>query len=463
MWDEDEMQLTETKSDGLKREYSVVVEAAQLDEKINDKLETVRADFQMKGFRKGKAPTPLLKKMFGKSLLGEAVQETVDGAVRDIFEENGDRPAQQPDVKIVNEDYAEGDDLKISVSYERLPDIPEAEFATVKLERLVAKVDDAAIDEALTNLAENATNFAAAAPEAEAEDGDQVVIDFLGKVDGEPFEGGAAEDYPLALGSNSFIPGFEGQLVGVKAGDEKDVEVSFPEDYGAENLAGKAAVFECKVKEVRKPEAAEIDDELAKRFGVESLDELKTQVSERLSEEYKTASRNMMKRQLLDQLDSLVSFDLPPSMVDAEASQVAHQLWHEDNPDEHGHDHGEIPVEDSHRELAERRVRLGLLLADVGQKNSIEVTEAEVNAALMQQAGQYAGREREFFEWARNNEQALASIRSPIFEDKVVDFIIEMADVSDTDVTKDELQNALEKLASDDDAKTGAEANKSEE
>jgi len=457
IWDEEVMQLTETKAEGLKREYSVVVEAAQLDEKINEKLETVRADFQMKGFRKGKAPTPLLKKMFGKSLLGEAVQETVDGAVRDIFEENGDRPAQQPDVKIVNEDYSEGDDLRISVSYERLPDIPEADFSKVSLERLVATVEDGAIDEALSNLAENATTFVAGDADAEAVDGDQVVIDFLGKVDGEAFDGGAADDYPLVLGSNSFIPGFEDQLAGLKAGDEKDVNVTFPENYGADHLAGKDAVFECKVKEVRKPQAAAIDDDLAKRFGVETLDELKGQVSERLAEEYKGASRSLLKRQLLDQLDELVSFDLPEIMVEAEAFQVAHQLWHEAHPEVHGHDHGEVPVEDEHRELASRRVRLGLLLADVGQKNSIEVSEAEVNAALIRQAGQYAGREREFFEWARNNEQVLASIRSPIFEDKVVDFVLEMANVTDKDVTKDELQAALEALDAEDKAEAGDE------
>jgi len=448
--DEEIMQLTETKSEGLKREYSIVVAAAQLEEKINSKLEAVRADFQMKGFRKGKAPTPLLKKMFGKSLLGEAVQETVDGAVRDIFEENGDRPAQQPDVKIVNENYSEGDDLQIAISYERLPDIPAADFSKVALERLVATVDDAAIDEALANLAENAQTFVAADPETVAGEGDQVVIDFLGKIDGEAFDGGAAEDYPLVLGSRSFIPGFEDQLVGLKAGDEKNVEVAFPEDYGADSLAGKDAVFECKVKEVRKPQAATIDDDLAKRFGAETLDELKTQVSERLAEEYKTAARALLKRKLLDQLDDLVSFDLPETMVEAEASQVAHQLWHESHPDVHGHDHGEISVDDDHRKLAARRVRLGLFLADVGQKNAIQVTDAEVNAALMRRAGQYAGREREFFEWARRNEQVLASIRSPIFEDKVVDFVLEMSSVTDKSVTKDELQAALEALDAED-------------
>ncbi len=446
------MQLTETKAEGLKREYSVVVEAAQLDEKINDKLEAVRADFQMKGFRKGKAPTPLLKKMFGKSLLGEAVQETVDGAVRDIFEENGDRPAQQPDVKIVNEEYEEGDDLKISVAYERLPEIPEADFSQVKLERLVAAVEDTDIDEAVGKLAENATNFVAAEDDAEAAEGDQVVIDFLGKVDDEPFEGGAAEDYPLVLGSNSFIPGFEEQLTGVKSGEERNVEVSFPEDYGHDALAGKAAVFECKVKEVRKPEAAPIDDEFAKRFGAESLDELKKQVSERLTEEYKGASRSLLKRQLLDQLDEIVSFDLPEGMVEEEAKQVAHQLWHDANPDVNDHNHPEIEVEDDHTALATRRVRLGLLLAEVGQKNSIEVTESEVNAALMRQASQYSGREREFYEWARSNEQVLAQIRSPIFEDKVVDFVLEMANVDDKTVSKDELQAALEAVEAEDSA-----------
>jgi trigger factor len=443
------MQVTETKSEGLKREYSVVVDAAALNEKIDEKLETVRADFHMKGFRKGKAPTPLLKKMFGKSLLGEAVQESVDGALRDLIEESGDRPAQQPDVKIVNEDFNEGDDLQISIAYEKLPDVPEVDFAAIELERLAAAVDDDAVQEALANLAASANNYEAREGDPEAAEGDQVVIDFVGRIDGEAFEGGAAEDFPLVIGSDQFIPGFEGQLVGARTGEEREVAVTFPEEYGAENLAGKDAVFSCTIKEIRGPVPLEIGDEMAKRFGADTLEELKNQVTERLTAEYKGAARSHLKRRLLDRLDEAVSFDLPASLVEEEANQIAHQLWHEENPDHQGHDHDKIEPTEEHRRLAERRVRLGLLLADVGQRNEINVSEAEINAALMRQASQYPGREREFLEFARSNEAMLQQVRSPIFEEKVVDFVIEIAKVTEKPVTKDELQKALEELDED--------------
>ncbi len=440
------MQVTETQSDGLKRAYSMTVPASDLAEKMNAKLEAARDEVQLKGFRKGKAPLALMKKMFGKSLLGEVVQETVDGAVRKHFEESGDRPATQPDVKISNESFDEGDDLQVELSYERLPDVPEADFAAIQVERLAVEVEDSAIDEALDNLADNAKDFEARAEGEAAEDGDQVVIDFVGKIDGEAFDGGAADDYPLVLGSNSFIPGFEAQLVGVKAGEEKAVEVTFPEEYGAENLAGKAAVFDVTVKEVRAPKKAEIDDELAKKFGMDDLEALKGQLRERLAAEYAGAARALVKRQLLDKLDEAVSFELPPTLVDAEANQIAHQLWHEENPDHHGHDHDAIEPSDEHRKLAERRVRLGLLLAEVGSKNEIEVSEQEMNQAIFSQARQYPGQEKAFFDFVRQNPQALQSIRAPLFEDKVVDYILELAKVDERKVSKDELQKELEKL-----------------
>ena len=276
------------------------------------------------------------------------------------------------------------------------------------------------------------------------------MIDFKGSVDGEEFEGGAAEDYPLVLGSNSFIPGFEEQLVGVKAGDEKNVEVKFPEEYGAEHLAGKDAVFACTVKEVKAPVAAEVDDELAKKYGAEDLDALKGQIRERLESEYGQAARAVMKRQLLDALDDMVKFDLPPTLVETEAKQIAHQLYHEDHPDDHGHDHGEIEPTDEHNTLAERRVRLGLLLAELGQKAEIQVTDAEMTQAVMQQARQYPGQERQFFEFVQNNPQMRQQLQAPIFEDKVVDYVFELAEVSEKPVSKEELQKAVEELESED-------------
>ena len=319
-------------------------------------------------------------------------------------------------------------------------------MSKLKLEKMVVKADDKAVTEALENLAKSAKNFEDKKKGTKAKDGDQVVIDFVGKIDGEAFEGGAGEDYPLELGSGSFIPGFEEQLVGAKAGDEVAVKVSFPEEYGAKHLAGKEAIFDCTVKAVKGPKPAEIDDELAKQFGAESLDALKGQISERLEAEYTGAARQVMKRALLDQLDKLVKFDLPPSLVEAEAGQIAHQLWHDENPDVQDHNHDHIEPTDEHKSLAERRVRLGLLLAEVGRKEEVEVTDAEMTQAVMTQARQYPGQERAFFEFVQKNPQMQQQLRAPIFEDKVVDLVVAGAKVTEKEVTKDKLQKAVEAL-----------------
>ncbi|ETX30665.1 trigger factor [Roseivivax isoporae] len=440
------MQVTETLNEGLKRGYAITLTADELDAKVKEKLADAQPDIEMKGFRKGKVPMALLKKRFGQQLLGESMQEAIDGAMNKHFEETGDRPALQPQVKMTNEDWKEGEDVKVEMQYEKLPDVPEVDFTDLEIERLVVPADDAAVDDALKSLAENAQSFEARAKTAKAKDGDQVVIDFVGKLDGEPFEGGTAEDYPLVLGSGSFIPGFEEQLEGVKTGEEKSVEVTFPEDYGAENLAGKPVVFDVTVKEVKKPVAAEIDDELAKKYGAEDLEALKGQIRERLEAEYRGAARQVLKRNLLDRLDQKVSFDLPPSLVDAEAKQIAHQLYHEEHPEDHGHDHGEITPSEEHVKLAERRVRLGLLLAEVGNKAEVQVTDAEMTQAIMQQARQYPGQERAFFDFVRQNPQMQQQLRAPIFEDKVVDLIVEQAKVTDKEVSKDDLQKAVEAL-----------------
>ncbi|WP_424833310.1 trigger factor [Ruegeria sp.] len=440
------MQVTETLNEGLKRGYNIVVTAAELDDKVNEKLTEAQPEVEMKGFRKGKVPMALLKKQFGQRLLGEAMQESIDGAMNKHFEDSGDRPAMQPEVKMTNEDWKEGDDVEVAMSYEALPEIPEVDLKSVKLDKLIVKADEAAVEEALGNLAETAQDFKARRKGSKAKDGDQVVLDFVGKVDGEEFEGGSAEDYPLVLGSNSFIPGFEEQLVGVKAEEEKDVNVAFPAEYGAEHLAGKDAVFSCTIKEVKEPVAAEINDDLAKKFGAEDLAGLKGQIAERLEAEYAGASRAVMKRALLDVLDEKVAFDLPPTLVEAEAKQIAHQLFHEENPDVEGHDHGEVEPTEEHNKLAERRVRLGLLLAELGQKAEVEVTDAEMTQAIMNQARQYPGQERQFFEFVQQNAQMQQQLRAPIFEDKVVDYIVELADVTDKEVNKDDLQKAVEAL-----------------
>ncbi|SMY09051.1 trigger factor [Flavimaricola marinus] len=440
------MQVTETLNDGLKRGYTINLPASELDAKVMEKLTEAQPEIAMKGFRKGKVPLSLLKKQHGPRLMGEAMQESIDGALNKHLEESGDRPAMQPEVKMTNEDWKEGDDVEVSVSYEALPAVPEVDFSAIKLERMTVKADEASVTEALDNLAGSAQNFEDRKKGSKAKDGDQVVIDFLGKVDGEAFEGGAAEDYPLVLGSNSFIPGFEDGLVGVKAGEEKDVEVTFPEDYQAPNLAGKTAVFSCTVKAVKEPKPAEINDELAKQFGAEDLEALKSQISERLEAEYAGAARAVAKRSLLDALDSAVTFELPPSLVEAEAGQIAHQLWHEENPDVQGHDHPEIETTEEHTTLAVRRVKLGLLLAEIGQKAEVQVTDQELTQAIMNQARQYRGQERQFFEFVQQNAQMRQQIQAPIFEDKVIDHIFSLADVTEKEVSKEDLQKAVEAL-----------------
>ncbi len=440
------MQVTETLNEGLKRGYNIVVTAAELSAKVDEKLIESQPTIELKGFRKGKVPLALLKKQYGQRMIGEAMQESIDGAMSKHFENNGERPAMEPAVKMTNEDWKEGDDVNVEMSYEALPTIPEVDLKSIKLKKMTVKADKNSVDEALANLAETAQDFEDRKKGSKAKSGDQITIDFLGKVDGEPFEGGAAEDYPLVLGSNSFIPGFEEQLLDSKVDQEIQVNVTFPSDYGSENLAGKAALFECKVKAIKSPKAMTISDELAKKFGAEDLKGLRTQITERLETEYTGASRAVLKRDLLDSLDKLVSFELPPSLVEAEAGQIAHQLWHDENPEVEGHDHPDVTPTDEHNVLALRRVRLGLLLAELGQKAEIQVTDSEMTQAIMTQARQYPGKEREFFEFVQKNQQMQQQMRAPLFEDKVVDYILELAVVTEEVTSKQDLENAVEAL-----------------
>jgi trigger factor len=440
------MQVKETLNEGLKRGYAITVTAAELDAKVIEKLKEAQPDVEMKGFRKGKVPMAMMRKQFGPRVLGEAMQEAIDGAMQEHMEKSGDRPATQPEMKMTNPDWKEGEDVAVDVSYERLPDVPEVDFKAIKLDRMKVEADEESVKEALDNLAASPQAVTFEEKKGAAKDGDQVVFDFVGKVDGEAFEGGTAEDYPLVLGSNSFIPGFEDGLLKVKAGDEKDVTVTFPAEYQAEHLAGKEAVFSCKIKEVRGAKTPTMDDELAKKFGAEDFEALKSQISERLEAEYAGASRAITKRALLDALDKAVSFDLPTTLVEAEANQIAHQLWHEENPDVQGHDHPEINPTDEHNTLAQRRVKLGLLLADIGQKAEVKVTDSEMTQAIMNQARQYPGQERQFFEFVQQNAQFRQQLQAPMFEDKVVDHILEAATVTEKTVSKDDLQKAVEKL-----------------
>ena len=441
------MQVTQTITEGLKRGYTITVTAAELDAKMQQKLIEAQPTIEIKGFRKGKVPMAMLRKQFGPRLIGDAMQEAIDAAMKEHFDTTGDRPAMQPDVKMVDgENWKEGQDVVVDMAYEALPAIPDIDASKVVLERLIVKAEETAVSEALESLAKTSNSYEERKKTAKAKNGDQIVIDFKGSVDGESFEGGTADDYPLVLGSSSFIPGFEEQLVGAKSGDEVSVKVDFPAEYGAAHLAGKAAVFACTVKTVSEAKPAAIDDDLAKKFGAENLAALKSQISDRLEAEYMGAARAVMKRSLLDQLDKLVSFALPTTLVDAEASQIAHQLWHEENPEVHDHNHGSVETSDEHKTLAVRRVRLGLLLAEIGRKADVQVTDAEMTQAVMNQARQYPGQERQYFEFVQKNPQMQQQLRAPIFEDKVVDFIVAGATVTEKVVSKEDLQKAVEAL-----------------
>lgn len=440
------MQVIATETEGLKRRCTITVTAGELEAKVHEKLVEARPEIEIKGFRKGKVPMPILRRQFGPRLLGDAMQEAIDGAMRSHFEASGERPALQPEIRMENENWREGEDVVVSMSYEALPEVPEVGLADIALERLVVTPTAESVDEALSRLAAGAGSFEDRPEGSPAATGDQVVIDYEGTIDGAPFEGGSGSDHALVLGSGSFIPGFEDQLTGARAGDRPDIAVSFPADYGARHLAGKAAAFAVTVKAVKAPKPAVIDDALATRYGADTIEALRGRIAERIEAEYRGAVRAVMKRALLDALDARVSFELPPTLVDAEARQVAHQLWHEENPDVHSHDHPEVSPTEEHRKLAERRVRLGLLLAEIGRTAAITVTEGEMTQAMMAQARQYPGQERAFFEFVQKNPGAQQQIRAPIFEDKVVDHIFGLAAVTERAATREDLQKAVDAL-----------------
>jgi len=434
------MQVTETLSEGLKREYKVVVDSADLEGRLSTKLTELSQSVQMPGFRKGKVPVPLLRRTYGKQVMGEVLEQAVNETSTQTLEEKELTPALQPRIEITK--FEEGSDLEYTMAVEVMPQFEPVDFKTLTLERLTVEVDDEEVDKRLGQLAEQFKTFEDAAEGEAAKDGDTVVIDFKGMLEGEAFEGGTAEDYSLELGSGSFIPGFEEQLVGAKAGDEKKVEVTFPEEYGAEHLAGKDVVFEVTVKGVKVPLPTVIDDALAEKLGLENLDALKTAVREQVEREYGDVSRNRLKRSLLDTLADEHDFDVPPGMIDMEFEQIWKQV--EQDLEQQGKtiaglDKPEDEAKAEYRDIAERRVRLGLLLSEVGRQNNLQVTQDEVNRAIAQQAQRFPGQEQQVMEFYQGNPQMQAQLQAPILEDKVVDFIVEMAAVEDKSVSLEEL------------------------
>ncbi len=439
------MQVTETSADGLKRELKVVVPASDLADRQAKKLDELKSQIRLKGFRPGKVPVSYLQKTYGTQVMTEVIQDVIGESSLKALQDLSLRPALQPKVDLdgdIEAVVAGKADLAYGMSFEIIPDITLGDFKSISAERPVLKVEDKEIDEAVERLATQQRSFEPREEGAAAETGDQLTIDFLGKLDGVPFEGGAAEDADLELGSGRFIPGFEEQLVGSKAGDDVVVNVTFPAEYGAAQLAGKDAVFDVKVKAVKKPVEAVIDDKFAENFGFDALDKLRDAVRAQIQGEYDQVSRQKLKRKLLDALDDLHAFEVPPSMVEQEFKQIWSQLEQElehqkktladlEEPEE--------TVRADYNRIAERRVRLGLVLAEAGEKNQITVTNEEINRAVMERARQFPGQERMVFDYYQKNPQALNEFRAPIFEDKVIDFIVELAQVADKEVSREEL------------------------
>lgn len=440
------MEITETLSDGLKRELKVTIGAGELEEKVSRRLDELKGRVNLKGFRPGKVPVDHLRKIYGRSVMAEVLEQAISESTQKAISERKERPALDPDIS-VPEDKAEiekvisGDaDLAYTISFEVLPEIEISDLSKLKLEKPVAEVKKEDVDNSLQRIHEDAVNYEK--KDGKAKDGDQVTIDYVGKIDGKEFDGGKAEDAPVVLGKGVFIPGFEEGLTGVKAGDKKQIECKFPDDYMAKELAGKKARFDVTVKEVAAPKLAELDDEFAKKLGFETIAAMRDAIEAKLKDEYESASRAKLKRSMLDALDKSHKFDLPPSLVEREFESV----WEQVNAELQraartfeDEDTTEEKARKEYRELAERRVRLGLVLSEIGEKNEIRISDEEVNQALMARVQQFPGQEREVYEYYQKNPQALAELRVPIFENKVVDYIVELANVTEEKVSAEDL------------------------
>ena len=440
------MQIVETSNEGLKRAYTVTIKATDIAARIDGEVSKIAPQVRMPGFRPGKVPANLVKKMHGPALHQEALNTTVREAIDKVIADNKLRPAMQPQIAL-GEGYEEGKDAELTVDLEVLPVIETPSLDGLKLEKLVVPVSEAEVDEQLSKLAAGAKSFEDAKKGKKAENGDQLIIDFVGKLDGVEFEGGSATDTALELGAGRFIPGFEEQLVGVKVGDEKVITVTFPADYPAENLKGKDATFDITVKAVKVPGETKIDDDFAKSLGLESLDQLKGLLRGQLEQESAGLTRTQMKRALLDLLAAGHDFDVPPSMVEAEFQQIWAQLQREaQNEADPEAALKEIEAEkEDYRTIAVRRVRLGLLLSEIGQANGVEVSQQEMQMLVTQAAQQYRMEDRQrFVEYIQQDPLAAAQLRAPLYEDKVVDFLFDKAEVTEREVTREELQAAIE-------------------
>jgi trigger factor len=442
------MQVTETLAEGLKHEFQISVPASDLDAKADARLVDLKDKVRLNGFRPGKVPVSHLKKVYGRSVMAETVEQTIRDTNTKIFTERGFRLATEPKVTMPTEEKAVEDiltgksDLNYTVSIEVVPSIQLADFKGFSVEKPVAEVTDTDVDEAIKRIADANRSYAAKGEGAKAENGDRVTVSFKGSIDGTPFDGGTGENIQVVIGSNTFIPGFEEQLLGMTAGETRTLKVSFPKNYTNLELAGKPAEFETTASLIEAPQETAINDEFAKTLGLESLDKLKGAARERLAAEYAGATRQRVKRMLLDRLDEAHRFEAPPSLVEEEFNLMWNSIRAEMESggktfaDE---DTTEEAAKEEYRKIADRRVRLGLVLSEIGEKNKITVTEDEVSRAVIERARSMPGREKEVWEYYQKNPNALAQLRAPIYEDKVVDFILELANVTEKKVTREDL------------------------
>jgi trigger factor len=435
------MQVTETAAEGLRREFRVTVAASEIESRVQSRLARLAKTVRLPGFRPGKAPLPLLKKQYGRSILGEVLEEAVDEGSKKTIGDNQLRPALRPKIEVTS--FDEGKDLEFELKLEVLPEVPQVELGSIALTRLVAEVPPEKAEEAIENFARSRQKFELPDPPRPAVDGDQLTVDFVGTIDGAPFEGGSANDVPLRLGAKGMIPGFEEQLVGVIAGETRELAVTFPSDYGHAAVAGKEAKFTVTVKEVKAPVPQTLDDDWAKELGLEGgLAELKETFLKRFTDEYQGVSRTRLKRALLDQLAEDHRFAVPQGMVDLEFEAIWKQLQEEmgrtgASLGDQGKSEDELKAE--YRAIAERRVRLGLILSDIGTRNEVKVENEELHQAVVREAMRYQGQERKVFEFFKNNQGALEQLRAPLFEDKVCDFIFAQAKVIEQPVSIEEL------------------------
>ncbi|SKA37624.1 trigger factor [Consotaella salsifontis] len=449
------MQVTETKAEGLKREIEVVVPASDLAERLQKKLDEAKGQVRLKGFRPGKVPAAHLRKVYGRSMMAEIVNQIINETPRSVISERGEKSAMQPEIGMSEDEgvaekvLAGESDFRFTVSYETLPNFELKETDSIAIERPVVEISEEEVEEQVKRIADNARTYSP--KEGAAEDGDRLTMDFVGKIDGEPFDGGSAENTNLVIGSGQFIPGFEDQLKGAAAGEDKTVTVTFPEDYGAAHLAGKEAVFDVKVKEVAKPDDLAIDDELAKKLGLESVEKLREIVREQIEGQYGAMTRQKVKRQLLDALDAQYDFELPEKLVAAEFNNIWTQVTSElENAKKSFEDEDttEEKAREEYQRLANRRVRLGLVLSAIGEKVGVEVRDEEMQRALMDQIRRYPGQEQQIYDFFRQNPEAVASLRAPIYEEKVVDHLLSTVSVTDKTVSKEELMKEEEEEVS---------------